>query len=170
MLTLQTINTTSDCPRHLQIMQLHQVQKKIFSVFPFTLPINYFLILGGILKNIFKILLRLSFCVCVWVQAHEWMQVPVETEISPEDELSDSCKPPNMVYGNQAWIFWESSKSAWLQSHLFFPLGASFEDTTSELHRSVGRQDLIKKKILCTEIWDLRQDSAGFLCDLERVN
>lgn len=96
----------------------------------------------------------------------------MEAKRYPEDELSGSCEPPNMVYGNQAWVFWESSKSACLQSHLFFPLGASFEDTASELHSSVGRQDLIKKKknVLCTEIRDFKQDSAGFLCDLERVN
>lgn len=162
----------SDCPRHLRIMQLHQVQKKIFSVFPFTLPINYFLIFGGggeFLKTFLQFFWD-YFCVCVWVQAHAWMQVPLEAKRCPEDELSASCEPPNMVYGNQAWVFWESSKSTWLQSHLFSPLGASFEDITSELHSSVGRQDLIKKNVLCTEIRDFKQDSAGFLCDLKRVN
>lgn len=125
-------------------MQLHRVQKKIFS-FPFTLPINYFLIFWGeFLKTSLKFFWD-YFCVCVWVQAHAWMQVPLEAKRCPEDELLASCEPPNTVYGNQAWVFWESSKSAWLQSHLFFPLGASFEDITSELHSSVGRQDLIKK-------------------------
>lgn len=129
--------------------------RKRFSAFSHLLsPLITFWFLGGILENIFKILLRLSFCVCVWVQEHEWMQVPVEAKRCPEDELSGSCEPPNTVHGNQAWVFWESSKSAWLQSHLVFPLGASFEDTASELHSSVGGQDLIKKK--CSLHWDSR--------------
>lgn len=171
MLTLQIINTTLRLSPLSSNYATTQSSEKDFQRFPIYSPHQLLSdFWGEFLKTSLKFFWdylsvsvcesrHMSECKCLW-----WLKDPLKMN------YQTAVSYPTWFMGTTHGSFGRAARALDCRAIYFFPSGASFEDTTSELHSSLGRQDLTKKKILCTEIWDFKQDSAGFLCDLESIS
>lgn len=147
MLTLQIINTTLRFSPLSSNYATTQSSEKDFQRFPIYSPHQLLSdFWGEFLKTSLKFFWdylsvsvcesrHMSECKCLW-----WLKDPLKMN------YQTAVSYPTWFMGTTHGSFGRAARALDCRAIYFFPSGASFEDTTSELHSSLGRQDLTKKK------------------------